>query len=56
MRWHLGRDNAQYAELFKRKGDQSKATENLNKAIEIIYKYGADEWVVKYEKELAALS
>ena len=35
MTFHLGWDYALYAELFKRKGDQSKAKENLNKAIEI---------------------
>ena len=53
--WHLGRDYALYAELLKRKGDQSKAKENLNKAIEILKECGADGWVEKYEKELAAL-
>jgi hypothetical protein len=53
--WHLGRDYALYAELFKRKGDQSKAEENLNKAIDILEECGADGWVEKYEKELAAL-
>jgi len=39
--------------MFRRKGDQSKAKENLNKAIEIFKKCGADGWVEKYEKELA---
>jgi hypothetical protein len=52
----LGKDYALYAELFKRKGDQLKATENLNKAIEILKECGADGWVEKYEKELAAIS
>jgi len=55
MRWHLGRDFAVYAELFKRKGNQSKAKENLNKAIEILKECGADGWVEKYEKELEPL-
>jgi len=55
MMWHLGRDYAIYSELFKRKGDQSKAKENLNKAIEILKECGADGWVEKYEKELASL-
>ena len=55
MMWHLGRDYALYSELFKRKGDLSKAKENLNKAIEILKECSADGWVVKYEKELAAL-
>jgi len=53
--WHLGRDYALYAELFKRKGDQTKTKENLGKAIEIMKECGADGWVEKYEKELAAL-
>ena len=46
---------ALYAELFKRKGDQPKARENLDKAIKILIKCGADGWVEKYEKELALL-
>ncbi|MBL7178241.1 MAG: hypothetical protein ISS66_20650, partial [Desulfobacteraceae bacterium] len=56
MMFHLGQDYALYAELFKRKSDKSKAKENLNKAIEIFKECGADGWVEKYEKELAALS
>jgi predicted ATPase/class 3 adenylate cyclase len=56
MKWHLGHDYALYAELFKRKGDQKKAKESLNKAIEILKECGADGWVKKYEKELAALT
>jgi len=55
MMWYLGRDYAFYSELFKRKGNHSKARENLNKAIEILKECGADGWVEKYEKELAAL-
>ena len=56
MMWHLGRDYALYAELFKRKSDLSKAKANSNKAIEIMKECSADGWVEKYEKELAALS
>jgi class 3 adenylate cyclase/tetratricopeptide (TPR) repeat protein len=52
--WSLGGDYAFYAELFKRKENQSKARENLAKAIEILKECGADGWVEKYEKELAA--
>ena len=52
----LGQDYALYAELFKRKGDQSKSRENLGKAIEILRKCGADGWVEKYEKEPPVLS
>jgi predicted ATPase/class 3 adenylate cyclase len=56
MMWYLARDYALYAELFKRKEDLPKAKENLSKAIEIFKECGADGWVEKYEKELAALS
>jgi hypothetical protein len=55
MIWHLARDYALYAELFKRKEDFPKAQENLTKAIEIFKECGADGWVEKYEKELAEL-
>jgi len=55
MRWYLARDYALYAEIFKRKGDQAKARENLNKAIEIFKECGADGWVEKIKEELAAL-
>jgi tetratricopeptide (TPR) repeat protein len=55
MMWHLARDYALYAELFKRKGDLPKAKENLSKAIEIFKACGADGWVEKYVKELATL-
>ena len=53
--FYLGQDHALYAELFQRIGDQLKAKENLNKSIEIFKECGADGWVEKYEKELAAL-
>ncbi|MDH3955722.1 MAG: hypothetical protein OET81_03450, partial [Desulfobacteraceae bacterium] len=51
----LGRDYALYAKLFKENGDQSKAKENLNKAIEILKECGADGWVERYRKELAGI-
>jgi class 3 adenylate cyclase/tetratricopeptide (TPR) repeat protein len=54
--WNLGKDYAHYAELFKRKGDQPKAREKLNKAIEIFKECGADGWVKKTEDELVVLS
>jgi tetratricopeptide (TPR) repeat protein len=54
--FHLGKDYALYAELFKRKGDRLKAQENLGKAIGILKECGADGWVQKYEKELGKLS
>jgi tetratricopeptide (TPR) repeat protein len=53
--WALGGDYAFYAELFKRKGNPSKAREKLNQAIEIFNECGADRWAEKYEKELASL-
>jgi hypothetical protein len=56
MMWHLAKDYALYAELFKRKGDLPKTKEHLNKAIEIFKECGADGWVEKYEKELVTLS
>ena len=55
MMFHLGKDYALYADLFKRRGDKLKARENLGKAIEILKECGADGWVTKYEKELAGL-
>jgi tetratricopeptide (TPR) repeat protein len=55
MMFYLARDYALYSELFKRKGDLPKAQQNLSKAIEIFSECGADGWVEKYEKELAAL-
>ena len=55
MMWNLAQDYALYAELFKRKGDLSKAKQNLSKAIEIFTECGADGWVEKYEKELNTL-
>ena len=51
----LAKGYALYAELFRRKGDRSKAQENLGKAIEIFKECGADGWVTKHEKELATL-
>ena len=56
MKFRLGQDYVIYAEVFKRKGDQSKAKENLSQAIETFKKCGADGWVEKYAKELASLS
>jgi class 3 adenylate cyclase/tetratricopeptide (TPR) repeat protein len=56
MMFHLGNDYALYADLFKRKGDRSKAQENLGKAIGILKECGADGWVRKYDEEKAKLS
>lgn len=51
MMWQLAKDYASYAEVFKRKGDRSKAIDRLNMAIEIFKECGADGWVEKYEIE-----
>jgi tetratricopeptide (TPR) repeat protein len=53
--FELGIDHAVCAEIFKRKGDKSKAREMLDRAIEIFKKCGADGWIQKYEKELTKL-
>jgi len=52
----LGQDYAVYAEFFTRGGETEKAKEKLVQAIDILTKCGADGWVEKYERELAALS
>jgi tetratricopeptide (TPR) repeat protein len=56
MRFHLARDIAVYADLFKRKGDKDKAREQLGKAIDIYKECGSDGWVTRAEEELAKLS
>jgi class 3 adenylate cyclase/tetratricopeptide (TPR) repeat protein len=56
MMWYLAKDYALYAELFKRKGEKTKAKENLSKAIEIFKGCGADGWVEKTEEEMASLA
>ncbi|MFC1857250.1 hypothetical protein ACFL9U_04390 [Thermodesulfobacteriota bacterium] len=56
MQWNLAQDYALYSDFYKRKGDPSKARENLTKAIQIFTECGADGWVEKYEQEIASLS
>ncbi len=56
LMFSLGQDYASYAELFKQKGEMSKAKKNLGKAIEIFQECGADGWVDKIEKKLGAPS
>ena len=55
INFNLAKDYAFYAKLLKQKGENSKAQENLAKAIEVFKECGADGWVEKYEKELATL-
>jgi class 3 adenylate cyclase/tetratricopeptide (TPR) repeat protein len=56
MMFHLGKDYALYAELFKQRGERLKAQENLGKAIQILKECGADGWAEKAEKELIMIS
>jgi class 3 adenylate cyclase/tetratricopeptide (TPR) repeat protein len=55
MMWNLAQDYALYAEWYKRKGDLTYAKDKLGMAIEIFKECGADGWVERYEKKLAAL-
>ena len=55
MGFFLARTNAIFAEIYRKKGDHSKAKKNLNKAIEFLKQSGSDGWAEKYEKEMAAL-
>ena len=54
-KWYLGQDYAVYSEVCRIKGDVPMARAHLGRAIEIFGECGADGWVEKYEKELAAL-
>jgi len=42
--------------LFKRRGDREKAVVKFGRAIEIFREFGADGWVSRYERELAAIA
>ena len=53
MKWDLGRDHVLYGEFYKRKGESSKAKENLERAIEIFKGCGADGWVRRAEDSLS---
>jgi tetratricopeptide (TPR) repeat protein len=55
MKFHLGLDHALYGEFFKRQGDGARAQEQFGKAVEVLRECGADGWVEKYKKELAAI-
>ena len=56
LNFHLGKDYVLFADLFKRKGDRSKAQENVGKAVGIFKECGADGWVTRTERELANLT
>jgi len=49
-------DHALYGEFFTRQGNRTQAKKEIGEAIEILNECGADGWVEKYEKELAAIS
>ena len=55
MMLHLGKNYAVYANLFYRIDDRTKARDNIDKAIRIFKKCGADGWVDTYRKELDEL-
>ena len=55
MKWHLANDYVSYAQFYRQKGDQPRARENLEKAIEIFKECGADGWVERHEKVLVEL-
>ena len=56
MLFEMGRDYSVYFAILRRKGKESQAQESLHRAMEIFRECGADEWVKKYEEEMAALS
>jgi len=55
MMFALGGSYSLYADFFKQAGDNIKARENLNKAIDIYKECGSDGWVEMTEKKLAEL-
>jgi len=55
MKWHLANDYVSYAQFYRQTGDQPRARENLEKAIEIFKECGADGWVERHEKVLVEL-
>src|SRR6056297_185590 len=55
MMFHLAKDYAVFADILCCKDDTPSAKENLKQAIQIFENIGADGWVGKYEKQLAAM-
>jgi len=56
MMFESAKSNALYADFFKKKGDIQGAREQLTKAIELFRECGADGWVTRTERKLAAIS
>ena len=50
--FQLAKDYFLYYEILKKKGDNPKSKEYLNKAIDQFRDCGADGWVERAEKEL----
>jgi hypothetical protein len=55
-KWNLARDQALYADWFKKRSDITKAKEQLTKAIDLFRECGAHGWVTKMEQKLASLA
>jgi class 3 adenylate cyclase/tetratricopeptide (TPR) repeat protein len=55
MKLYLAINYAQYADLFIRKGDLSKAKKNLSQAIELFKECDAHGWVEKSKKKMTEL-
>ena len=54
--FELGRDYSFLYTILRRRGKESQAQENLQRAMGIFKECGAVGWVEKYEEELASLS
>jgi class 3 adenylate cyclase/tetratricopeptide (TPR) repeat protein len=52
MKWFLAGDHVVLSDLHERKGEKSKAEENLQTAINIFKQCGADGWVRRIERQL----
>lgn len=53
--WEMARDHAAYADWFRKKGDVQGARDQLARAIDLFKECGADGWVERTGKALAAL-
>jgi class 3 adenylate cyclase/tetratricopeptide (TPR) repeat protein len=56
MKWYLARDLALLGSLYKIRGDLKRSKTHLSDSVNVFKECGADGWVNKYEKELAAFS
>jgi len=51
--FELAKDYLMYVKILKRMGDETQASEKLQRALEIFRECGAEGWVEKYEKEFS---